>query len=606
MAKRVFTDESLTTLVDETKAYVNNAVSTKADVSHSHTELTYLDGVTSNVQTQLDGKSASMHTHSAATTTAAGMMSASDKSKLDGIEEGATAYTHPTYTARTGVPTANATPAFGGTFSVSQPVSDSTGHITAVNSRTITIPSTAASTSAAGLMSAADKTKLNNITESADSVSFTRSLTSGTKIGTITINGTGTDLYCNNDTNTDTQVTNTLDTSNLKKFYLTGTQNSTTSTGEHIFNEKIYATGSEVTVGSLVSTGSISMGRASDTTVGTSSTTLGTNCTASANATLASGNNCVASNNYATSFGNGNTASGSNSFSTGSGCTSSQSTAFTCNDANTAAGAYSFAGGKSCNASDTGAFVHGYNATANKYQAVFGHYNTTTNTGGNTSGTSGSALVIGCGTSSTAANAFRVTYAGQVYGKSTYNTSGADYAEFFEWADGNTNNEDRRGYFVTLDGDKIKVSEKGDYILGIVSGLPSVIGNSDEEWMGRYIMDEFGAFIVEDFEYDEEVTEDVTNEETGEVETVTKTVKKIGQKYKENPDYDPTLPYVHRQDRPEWSAVGMVGVLSVRDDGTCQVNGYCELTDGGIATASNIGYRVIKRINDNVVKVIFR
>lgn len=60
----------------------------------------------------------------------------------------------------------------------------------------------AATVSAPGLMSAADKTKLDGITESADAVSFSRSLTSGTKVGTITINGTGTDLYA--PTNTDT------------------------------------------------------------------------------------------------------------------------------------------------------------------------------------------------------------------------------------------------------------------------------------------------------------------------------------------------------------------------------------------------------------------
>lgn len=50
------------------------------------------------------------------------------------------AYTHPSYTERTGVPTANQSPAHGGSFHVSQPVSDSTGHITAVNDRTITLP----------------------------------------------------------------------------------------------------------------------------------------------------------------------------------------------------------------------------------------------------------------------------------------------------------------------------------------------------------------------------------------------------------------------------------------------------------------------------------
>ena len=53
----------------------------------------------------------------------------------------------------------------------------------------------AATTSAAGLMSAADKEKLNGITESADSVSFAQTTTSGNAIGTITINGTDTKLY---------------------------------------------------------------------------------------------------------------------------------------------------------------------------------------------------------------------------------------------------------------------------------------------------------------------------------------------------------------------------------------------------------------------------
>lgn len=63
-----------------------------------------------------------------------------------------TTYTHPTYTAMTGVPTANQTPAFGGAFTVTQPVSDATGHITAMNSRTITIPNTVATSSTLGLV----------------------------------------------------------------------------------------------------------------------------------------------------------------------------------------------------------------------------------------------------------------------------------------------------------------------------------------------------------------------------------------------------------------------------------------------------------------------
>lgn len=80
----------------------------------------------------------------------------------------------------------------------------STSSVTDANTDTNTTYSNA-TTSAAGLMSASDKSKLDGITASADSVSFSRSLSSGTKIGTITINGTGTDLYCQ--TNTDTNTT---------------------------------------------------------------------------------------------------------------------------------------------------------------------------------------------------------------------------------------------------------------------------------------------------------------------------------------------------------------------------------------------------------------
>lgn len=52
-----------------------------------------------------------------------------------------------------------------------------------------------ATTSANGLMSSSDKSKLDGIQAGADAVSFSRSLSSGTKIGTININGTNTNIY---------------------------------------------------------------------------------------------------------------------------------------------------------------------------------------------------------------------------------------------------------------------------------------------------------------------------------------------------------------------------------------------------------------------------
>ncbi|GAA3324898.1 hypothetical protein GCM10020331_054600 [Ectobacillus funiculus] len=53
--------------------------------------------------------------------------------------------------------------------------------------------------------------------------------------------------------------------------------------------------------------------------------------------------------------------------------------------------------------------------------------------------------------------------------------------------------------------------------------------------------------------------------------------------------------------RPEWVAVGMLGKLLIRDDGTCKVNSYCQPNDDGIATASDKGYRVMERTGPNQI-----
>lgn len=95
-----------------------------------------------------------------ASTTSGGLMSQADKTKLDGIASGAEV--NRTYTATTGKPTADQTPAFGGTFTISQISQSTTGQITATD-RTVTIPSSAATTSADGLMTAAQVTKLNSL-----------------------------------------------------------------------------------------------------------------------------------------------------------------------------------------------------------------------------------------------------------------------------------------------------------------------------------------------------------------------------------------------------------------------------------------------------------
>ncbi|MEO3480800.1 peptidase G2 autoproteolytic cleavage domain-containing protein [Phaeobacter sp. CAU 1743] len=91
---------------------------------------------------------------------------------------------------------------------------------------------------------------------------------------------------------------------------------------------------------------------------------------------------------------------------------------------------------------------------------------------------------------------------------------GADYAEYFEWVDGNLAGEDRRGLSVVLDGDKIRLALPGEDPIGVISANPSVIGDGDiDRWKGKYLKDAFGAYIWEDYEalsWTEVVTETET------------------------------------------------------------------------------------------------
>lgn len=105
-----------------------------------------------------------------------------------------------------------------------------------------------ASTSTAGIMTTDMVTKLNGIQESADAVSFTRSLTSGTKVGTITINGTGTDIYA--PTNTDTKNTaGSTNTSN--KIFLIGATSQATNPQTYS-DDQVFTTSGVLTAKELV------------------------------------------------------------------------------------------------------------------------------------------------------------------------------------------------------------------------------------------------------------------------------------------------------------------------------------------------------------------
>lgn len=342
----------------------------------------------------------------------------------------------------------------------------------------------------------------------------------------------------------------------------------------------------------------IDVGRKADTTVGELSTAEGYRTTASGYASHAEGMMSRAEGQYSHAEGGTTGARGNSSHSEGY--------------ATLAKGTCSHAEGEQTKASGYASHAEGYYTTATNDQShAGGHYNADMTAGGSTSNTVGTAFVIGNGTSSTVlSNAFSVMFDGTVKAKSTITASTtADYAEFFEWLDENPDGEDRVGYFVTLDGDKIRIANSDDdYILGVVSGEPFVLGNGDcDTWNGMFLRDEFRRTIYEPAPKMEEILDDDGNP-TGEYVEIEGEYE--GTRPKLNPDYDHTKKYISRFDRPEWAPVGMLGVLAVRHDGTAKVNGYVTVAEGGIATAcdknAENSYRVIKANTDSVVEIIFR
>lgn len=317
---------------------------------------------------------------------------------------------------------------------------------------------------------------------------------------------------------------------------------------------------------------------------------------------IAIGEDCLASGKESIAIGEVNQASGSYAVSIGHyGLVSGEGSAQF--GGNTVYSSYSFAAGTSCSvvSGGYGSAALGLNSYASGYgQVVVGKYNKQQAGATASNDTTGSAFIVGVGTGSTAANGFRVTNAGKCMGTSTFTASGADYAEYYEWIDGNPKNEDRRGYFVTLDGTKIrKATATDDYILGVVSSTPAVIGNGfTDMWHNMYLTDVFGERLTEVVEVAE-----TTNEETGEVipaHTETRFIL--------NPEYDIAMPYVGRHERKEWSAIGTHGQLVVVDDGTCEVNGYCKVADGGTATKAEgkTEYRVTERLDENYIRIVIK
>jgi len=271
--------------------------------------------------------------------------------------------------------------------------------------------------------------------------------------------------------------------------------------------------------------------------------------------------------------------------------------------------------GKGCYAANAYAAAMGGGAqTRASFSLVIGNQNTTTpNVANNTISLSGSV--------------------GYVVAEGGFQTATADYAEYFEWEDGNPSKEDRRGYFVSLVDDKIKIAN--DDVLGIISSAPGFIGDTAEHrWSGMYIKDDWNNTVFETYtkydwlSEDKEINYIVFKDKEGNLykeyphasfpkglifEGVVPENAKVEQIMvpKMNPDYNPSSEaYISRANRPEWSPVGLLGKLHVRTAEPITSKSI-DVNKKGLAI-NGTKYRVLNTIRPHtesqygIVKVFFK
>ena len=155
---------------------------------------------------------------------------------------------------------------------------------------------------------------------------------------------------------------------------------------------------------------------------------------------------------------------------------------------------------------------------------------------GTVTGTTGGVRVFMVGYGSTGggrANLMSVTSDGVVHAAVGYAAGGADYAEWFEAADGVRYVP---GTTVVVEGvsGKIRSAQWGEVPFGVVSSNASVLGNAaDSHWHGMFEKDIYGRLVVENGFL------------------------------KLSPSYDPDQVYVPRSLRPEWNPISLVGQVRV-------------------------------------------
>ena len=259
----------------------------------------------------------------------------------------------------------------------------------------------------------------------------------------------------------------------------------------------------------------------------------------------AEGHSTTASGANAHAEGHSTTASGENTHAEGDSTTASSQAAHAEGHSTEASGYASHSEGASTIASGSYSHAEGfYTKAASQYQHAQGKYNIedTANT---------YAHIVGNGTSDTArSNAHTLDWNGNAWFAGKVTSENADYAEVGQWADGNTNDEDRIGYFVAIDDTTegrtmVKATSTAD-VRGVTVDSPA--------FSSGYSADKADS---------------------------------NGELFK------------------QYDYVAIMGIVPVIDNGTCTVNGRCMPADDGTAIPStnNLGYQIIERIDSTRVMI---
>lgn len=219
---------------------------------------------------------------------------------------------------------------------------------------------------------------------------------------------------------------------------------------------------------------------------------------------------------------------------------------------------------------------------------------------------------------------------------------GLDYAEYFQWADGNIEGQDRVGFFVELSMDRITIAKKTSNVIGIVSGNPSFIGGAQElSWHGAQKRDDFGRPLVhKETDYsllceialihisEERDSGKISREESENLESrivalernrnflnvlcditprcssqLRSVPERTVNSSDENFDEERIGEYEPRSERREWSTVGLIGQIAVRQNGSCVAGSKCDCRDGYAIPGST--WRIMRVINRSVIVVLY-